>query len=49
LGLCTGGGADLPESGAQLTPLGAIGDSPSTGLAHAFGGGPDSGHGNLSS
>jgi hypothetical protein len=48
LGFCTGGRANLPDSGAQLASLGAIGDSPGTGLTHAFGGGPDSGHGNLS-
>jgi hypothetical protein len=48
LGFGTGSGADLPDSSAQLAPLGAIGDSPGTGLTHAFGGGLDSGHGNLS-
>ncbi len=48
LGFCTSGRANLPDSGAQLAPLGAIGGGPRTGLTHAFSGGPDSGHGNLS-
>lgn len=48
LGLRTSGRANLPDSGAQLASLGAIGDSPGTGLTHALGGGPDSGHSNLS-
>src|SRR4051794_33828232 len=40
--------ANLSESGSQLTPLGTIGGSPHSGLAHTLGGGLDSGHGNLS-
>jgi hypothetical protein len=48
LGLGSGGRADFPKSGAKLAPLSAVGGSASTALAHALGGGPDSGHGNLS-
>ena len=44
LGLGTGRRTDLLERAAQLAAVRAIERGPGTGLAHALGGGPDSGH-----
>jgi len=48
LGFRPSGRANFSQRGAQLAPLSAVRGSPGAGLAHAFGGGPDSWHGNLS-
>jgi Zn-dependent protease len=46
-GLGTSGTAHLLERGAELAPMGPIENGAGTGLAHALGGGLDSGHGYL--
>ena len=45
--LGTGGGADLLERRPELAPVGAIVNGPGAALAHAFGGGLDTGQDNL--
>jgi Zn-dependent protease len=46
-GLCPRGAAHLLEGGAELAPVGPIENGTGAGLAHALGGGLDSGHGYL--